>query len=126
MFPLLQTVSDTDLVQLLHFEESRGDIQFVEEKEDYTFTMDLPGFKKKEIVIDIKDNYLSIKAERKEDYSQDAKVHYRKSHSNKKSINYSLPNDILADKVFAKLEDGLLKVTFPKKAEAKSKQITIH
>ena len=128
MFPVsLRTVRDPDFFDFFHFAPStRNDVQFVEEKEKYTFTIDLPGFKKEDVNIDIQDDHLSIKAKRKQEHDKDAKFYHRTGNSSEKSVRYSLPKDILIDKVSAKLEDGLLSINLPKKAEAKPKQITIH
>jgi HSP20 family protein len=129
MFPisLINAISDNNFFPQAHLELSyRDDVQFVEEKDKYIFTMELPGFKKENIQLDIKDNTISVEAERKAEYSEDAKLYRRESSSSKKTASYHLPNDALTDKANAKLEDGLLKVEFAKKEEAKPKQITIN
>lgn len=130
MFPissLFDAISNANTFPQFDFELSyRDDVQLVEEKDKYIFTMELPGFQKENIQLDIKNNTISIQAEKKSEYSDDAKFYRRERLSNKKTASYSLPSDAIIEEALAKLENGLLRVEFSKKEEAKLKQITIH
>ena len=104
---------------------NKDDIQFVEEKENYIFTMDLPGFTKENIELDVRNNCLSIKAKKENDYSKDAKFYLKGVKSNERSVRYHLPKNTMLAQISAKLENGLLRVEFLKKAEVQPQQITI-
>ena len=88
----------------------------------------VPGAKKEEISIEIKDQILHIDAEHKESHEEkkEKEVIY---HSQKQgSFHYTtaLPKEVEKDKARAKLEDGILKITIPlSKKGKKGKGIVI-
>lgn len=104
---------------------NQNEAQLVEENDKYILSIELPGFQKKHIQLDIKNNVISIQAEKESEYSKDAKFYQKLKSSNKRQVNYCLPKDAVSDSANAKLENGLLIVEFSKKQEAKAKQITI-
>ena len=97
----------------------------VETENDYLLEFMLPGFKKENIKLDLKENnYLSIEAERKEIYDN-----YNKKGSffGKYSETIKLPENINTNKINAEFKNGVLKLTLPKKEPTKKlkKQIEI-
>src|SRR5581483_11951476 len=91
-----------------------------ENKESYTLSIAAPGLKKSDFEIDIEGNMISIGCE-KEETTED-----KDSRNVSKEYNYSsfyrsftLPENVNRDNIDAKYEDGVLKVTLPKKEEAK-------
>ncbi len=81
---------------------------------------DLPGVKPEEIEINISDNILTIKGEKKKEEEEKKENFYRVERyygSFMRAIQ--LPVDIDVEKVKATYKDGVLKITLPKKAEAK-------
>ena len=94
----------------------------VQEHDDhYEVDIDLPGFKKDEIGLELKDGYLIIKASTKNSKDEkDAKGKYIRKERYEGSCNRSfyVGDAITQDDIKAKFEDGVLKITVPKK-EAK-------
>ena len=87
---------------------------------DFVVEMDLPGFKKEDIKVDIEGGVMTISAERHSDYEdEDKKKNYiRKERSYgtyKRSFDIS---EIDESGITASYEDGLLKLILPKKQAA--------
>lgn len=87
---------------------------------------ELPGIDKKDIHVDVHDGVLTISGERK--YEKDVKeenVHRTERAYGRFSRSFSLPRTVDADKVDAKLKDGVLEIRLPKTESAKPKAIEI-
>jgi len=81
----------------------------------YYIEVDLPGVKKEDISIDVKDNILTISGERKiEDERKDEEFYRVESVYGKFERSFSLPEDVDVDKIEAKAENGVLIVKIPK------------
>ena len=87
---------------------------------------ELPGVIPEEIEINIKENNLIIKGERKIT-TEGEKVSYHRREREAGSFRriISLPTRVDADKVTAACKNGVLTVTLPKAAEAKPRQIEV-
>lgn len=83
-----------------------------EDKDSYTIDLDLPGLAREEIKIETEDGELSISGERKGRYRV-------------KKL-FSLPDDVDAEAIEAKHENGVLKLRLPKTAKVnKAREIPI-
>ena len=74
-----------------------------ETDDEFTIEISLPGFKKEDVSIKTSDGFLEIHGS----CSRWDKVDYNK--------RYSLPDEIDATKIGAKMEDGVLVISLPKK-----------
>ncbi|NQV37504.1 MAG: Hsp20/alpha crystallin family protein [Candidatus Marinimicrobia bacterium] len=100
------------------------DIQ--ETNDEYIVTADLPGLKKKDINISLKENTLSISGERNVESKDEKKNHYRMERGfGQFNRSFRLPDEILEDKISANFKDGVLTVEIPKAEEVKPKEIEI-
>ena len=94
----------------------------------YTMEMDIPGFNREDVKIEVDDNdYLTITAEKNsETNDEDSDKNYvRKERIYGKYQRSFYVGDIDKDKIDAKFENGILKITMPKKEEEKSSKKTI-
>ena len=84
----------------------------------YTTVMELPGVKKEDVKLDLSQRSLTVTAERKltTDSGESTQSYTR---------SLTLPADVATDSISAKLEDGILTLTLPKAAEARSRSISI-
>jgi HSP20 family protein len=84
----------------------------------------LPGIDQKDLTITLRNNTLLIKGEKKEEKEDKEKRHYRRA---RRSFMYQvdLPSPVDEEPAEATLEDGLLKLTFPKTAAKNVKKITV-
>ena len=105
----------------------------VSESEDaYTVEMNLPGVKKENVKIELKDGYLIVNASTKREVTEeDKKTKYirKERYSGSGSRTFYVGKDLTQEDIKAKFEDGVLKLTVPKiekkPEEPKSKYITI-
>ncbi|MDO4272894.1 MAG: Hsp20/alpha crystallin family protein [Eubacteriales bacterium] len=84
----------------------------------YEVDMDLPGFKKDEINVQLKDGYLTITASKGLDKDEtDKKGNFirRERYAGSMSRSFYIGASITDDDVHAKYEDGILKLIVPKK-----------
>lgn len=86
---------------------------------DYHIEMDVPGFKKEEISIDVKDGYLTIKAEKnnEENESDEERNYIRRERSYSKYERSFYLGDLDQDKIDAEFTNGMLKIVVPKKEQ---------
>lgn len=100
-------------------DEFKTDIK--DEGDYYELIADLPGFDKKDIKLDISDDTLTVSAQRHSEHEEkDKKGKYIRCE--RSYGNYSRSFDlsgVKADAVTAKYENGVLKLTMPKKTETK-------
>ena len=90
----------------------------VREKEDsYELDMDLPGFKKDEITVDLKNGYLTIGVSKGLDKDQkdaDGKYIRRERYAGACSRSFYVGTAVRPEDIGAKYEDGILKLSVPK------------
>ena len=95
----------------------------VRETEDsYELDIDLPGFKKDEIDLDLNDGYLTISAAKGLDKdTEDKKGKYirQERYAGTCSRSFFVGEAVEPEEVSAGFEDGILRITLPKKAEKK-------
>ncbi len=83
----------------------------------YEVVVDLPGFKKDEIDIQLENGYLTIEAGKgldKEESDQDGKYIRRERYSGSMSRSFYVGEGITERDIHAKFEDGILKLDVPK------------
>ena len=88
---------------------------------------ELPGIKKDDVSVDVKDNVLTIKGERS--FSKEIKEedYYRKERSfGKFQRSFTLPEAIEPAGIKANFKNGVLEIEVPKAEEKKPKQISIN
>lgn len=99
-----------------------------ENENEYLINADLPGVDKKDISLDYKNKHLIIAAKREEEH-RDKEDNYIRKERNYGEFSRSFYFDnIQADKINAKFENGVLRITVPKviKEEEKGTSIEIH
>jgi HSP20 family protein len=106
-------------------------VNVMEDEKAYTMEVAAPGIKKEYCRVTLnEEGNLCIAIENKMEHKEeDKKQHYLRrefSYTNYQQ-NYSLPEDVVKDKISARVENGILTVTLPKQEkEAKvSKSIEI-
>jgi len=92
----------------------------------FTLTAELPGFSKDDVQVELKDNRLTLKGERKRETDvQETQYRRRERVYGTFERSIRLPMEVDADKSEATFKDGVLKLTLPKAEEAKPKAIRI-
>lgn len=102
-------------------------LDVIEGEDAFTVICELPGMEHKDIDITMASNVLTIKGERRNEEEKDNKGKYfkKESWSGNFQRTLSLPATVDAEKIEAKLKNGVLYISIPKKEEAKPKQISV-
>ena len=81
----------------------------------YELDVDLPGFKKDEITVDLKNGYLTIGASKGLDKEEkDGKYIRRERYAGVGSRSFYVGTAVRPEEIGAKYEDGILKLSVPK------------
>jgi len=107
---------------------SHGSLDIYEAQGNLVVEAAVPGAKKEEVSLEIKDNVLQINAEHREpeEKTKEKEVVYRSKKQSSFHYATSLPKAVEEGKARAKLEDGILRITLPlAKGEKKGKGISI-
>ena len=95
-------------------------VNITEEPNSYQLSLAAPGMKKEDFKIDVDGKMLTISSEKEEKKEDKNKKFTRKEYSYCSFCrSFSLPEEIKQDKIEAKYEDGVLKISLPRKEEAK-------
>lgn len=103
----------------------------IRETEDhYEFSIEVPGAKKEDIKIELKDKYLIVEVEKdsiKEEKDKDGRIVYRERKTGKQSRTFALTGTHKQEDIQASFKDGLLVIKVPKesKKEESKKYISI-
>jgi HSP20 family protein len=97
-------------------------VNISEDNDNYYVEMSAPGYHKDDVKVEMDENMLIVSAERKKEETEEDKTFTRKefSYGSFKRSLY-LPDTVKEDEIHAKYEDGILKLTLPKKEESKPK-----
>ena len=93
-----------------------------ETEKTYELDIDLPGFKKDEIQIELKDGYLTVSAEKgldKDEEDKKGKYIRKERYAGALSRTFYLGEEIREEEIKAKFENGILSVSIPKEEEKK-------
>ncbi|MFO7659583.1 MAG: Hsp20/alpha crystallin family protein [Candidatus Cloacimonadaceae bacterium] len=115
-----------------YYEEDSGNdfkamaMDIVEQEKEFELMANLPGFKKEDVKISVHDNQLLIEAKCENKKEEKKGTMYRcERYSGNYRRNLYLPENADVAKIQAKMEDGVLKLSIPKKEAAPQKEIVI-
>jgi HSP20 family protein len=101
-------------------------VDIYETKDSVIIDAELPGIKQSDIEVNVSENMLTIKGEKKQEKDTKEENFYRVERVyGSFSRTFTLPVGVHADKIKAVYKDGVLKITLPKAEEVKPKQIPI-
>lgn len=96
-----------------------------ETENEYLISADLPGVDKNDITLDYKNKYLIIGAKREEEHKDKEDSYIRKERNYGEFTRSFYFDNIQSDKINAKFENGVLKVTLPKVVKEEDKGTSI-
>jgi len=95
-------------------------VNITENKDEYQVSLAAPGLKKDDFNINVDGNMLTISSIKEDTKEEKDKRFTRKEYSYSSfSRSFTLPEEINKEKIEAKYEDGVLKISLPRKEEAK-------
>ena len=96
----------------------------IENDSEYLIDFSLAGFTKEDVSLNVENDILTIEGERKA--NEDIKYNRKTTFYGKFKKTFTLPEDVVADKIDASFENGILSIGIPKNEKAKlSKSIEI-
>lgn len=103
------------------------DIEVFEREKEFVLRADIPGLKREEITVELTDNALTIRGERKREKEEKKEGFYRSERSyGAFSRTIPLPEGVKTEEAKAIVRDGVLEVTLPiEKIEAKKRRLDI-
>ncbi|MCD6132850.1 MAG: Hsp20/alpha crystallin family protein [Deltaproteobacteria bacterium] len=101
-------------------------VDIYEDKDSIYLDVEVPGMKKEDIKVKVEDKTLTVSGERKLEREEKKEGYYRVERNyGSFSRSFYLPDNVDSTKIKAKYENGVLKLSIPKKEEAKSKEIPV-
>lgn len=101
-------------------------VDLSETDDAYLIEADVPGIKQQDIQLEVDGQIVTIKGERKEEVEQDEDRYHRvERHSGAFRRAIRIPGVFDADAAKATFENGVLRVTLPKREESKPKRIKV-
>ena len=102
----------------------RTDIR--ETEKEYILDISLPGVKKEDVKVDVKDNVLTVTGEKKSEKEEKGKTWLRRESSYGSFLrSFELPEGLHTEDVKASCKDGVLTLTMRKPAEVKKRGVSI-
>jgi HSP20 family protein len=96
-----------------------------EDEQAFTVQIALPGLDVNQIDVQVENNILRVKGERKDDESEGRQWYTRGIEGGAFSCSFKLPEHADYEKSTASYKQGLLTITLPKREEAKPRRIMI-
>ena len=84
--------------------------------------LDVPGFNKEDVKVDLDDGILTIVASKHEDKEEKEKNYYRKERSFGSFKRQFNVGNVKENEIDAKFNNGVLKISFPKEEQKQSKK----
>jgi HSP20 family protein len=102
-------------------------VDIYETENELVLKADLPDVDEKDLDIQIENNMLTIRGERKFDHEvkEDNYLRIERTYG-AFSRSFSLPNTVNAEAIKAEYKNGVLRVELPKRAESKPRQVKVN
>ncbi len=84
--------------------------------------LDVPGFDKNDIKLDVDDGILTVEATREDEKEDEDKNYYRKERAFGSFKRQFTVGNIKEDEISAKFNNGVLKISFPKEEKKETKK----
>jgi HSP20 family protein len=97
-----------------------------ETKDAYEFKADVPGVSAKDLDVKMTNNRLTVSGKREAEKTDKGDTYYTYERSyGSFARSFTIPEGVNADAIRADLNDGVLKISVPKKPEAKPREVQI-
>jgi HSP20 family protein len=114
-WPEFEAFGKIDLPKRLATARNLPKVDFSEIDDGYELTAELPGMGEKDVECTLSGKMLTVKGEKQEEKEEEKKGYYLKErHYGSFMRNFTLPEDVDADKIEASVSDGILRVFIPK------------
>ena len=101
-------------------------VDIFDTSEGFVIRADLPGVKKENVSVELKDNMMTLKGERTADFPVANEKFYRRERCFGTFFRaFTLPEHLKADSIRATLKDGVLEIRMPRPEAEKPRQIQV-
>lgn len=101
-------------------------VDVYEDENTFLIKLELPEVNKDDVKVSLNDNTLSISGERRVENEQNRENYHRVERSYGQFYrSFTLPPNVDTAAINAEFKDGMLRLTLPKREEAKPKQIEV-
>jgi len=102
-------------------------VDIIENDEDFTVHVELPGVDKKDVKITVADGILTLKGEKKYTY-EDKTDRFQRVERTFGSFerSFTLPTTVKSEEIAASYSNGVLTISLPKAEQAKAKEIEVN
>jgi len=99
----------------------------VENERDIRVMVEMPGLRQEDIEVDVENNLLTIRGEKREEREEgeEGKYHLSERRYGTFSRSFVLPRDVEPDDISASFENGVLNVHIPKSEQARRRRIEV-
>lgn len=98
------------------------DANIIENEKDFRIELAAPGLEKKDFKVEVSNGVLTVSAEKEKEEKEERKNYKRREFTyNSFSRSFVLPDNSVPDKIDAKYENGILRLSLPKKEVTISK-----
>ena len=101
-------------------------VDIYENKDQIVLEAELPGMKQEDFDLSIENNVITLRGERKFEKTDETDNYHRVERSyGSFTRSFTLPQTVSAEEARAEYSNGVLRVTLPKREEAKSRRIEV-
>jgi HSP20 family protein len=101
-------------------------VDVYEDESSYLIKLELPEVNREDVKVNLNENTLSISGERRVENEQKRENYHRVERSYGQFYrSFTLPPNVDTGAINAQFKDGMLRLTLPKREEAKPKQIEV-
>lgn len=102
-------------------------VDVFEEENAYLIKLELPEISREDVKVNLNENTLTITGERRLENEEKRDSYHRIERSYGQFYrSFALPPNVNAEAIKAQFKDGMLRLTLPKREEAKPKQIEVN
>jgi len=94
-------------------------VDIIENENEFELTADLPGLDKKDVNLSLQEGVLKLTADQKTNNDSKDAYWLRERYSKTYDRSFTLPNNVVEEKINASFKNGSLKVILPKEEEVK-------
>lgn len=113
---LRPSLFDFDGGLLKGFRNNLPDVNITEDEKNFKFELAAPGLEKKDFKVETDNGVLTISSEKEKESKEERENYFRREFSYRGFMrSFQLPENSLPEKIDAKYENGILRLTLPKK-----------
>ena len=120
--PFLKGITNNVPVNRREYSQNLPTTNVFEDEWSYKYELATPGFTKKDLTVELENNMLTVKGERVVEHKDNGEYISKEYHSTKFYRSFPLPENVVADEIHAKVNNGITTLFLPKLTPTKNKK----